>query len=176
MDNYEAFLGIGSNVGNRIENLSSALDMLASNPDISIDIVSSLYVTSPVGMLEQPDFYNAAALLHTTLPPEKLLDLCLRIEASLGRQRTVHWGPRTIDIDILLIKGVEMHTDSLIIPHPRIAERAFVLAPLAQIDPDLVLPNGIPVQRMYESISGQSVKKLWESGWESKWRCSDMKQ
>lgn len=170
------FLGLGSNLGDRLANLSAAVDLLVSAPGVCVTEVSSLYVTSPVGMAEQPDFYNAVVGIETSLKPHDVLTLCMEIESSLGRERTIHWGPRTLDVDVLLIEGIEVHTDTLTVPHPRLMERAFVLVPLAQIAPDVVLPDGNTVEQAVKSITGQRVDMLWESDWEQKWRCSDMKQ
>ncbi len=170
------FLGLGSNLGDRLANLSAAVDLLASAPGVCVTEVSSLYVTSPVGMTDQPDFYNAVVSIKTNLAPHDILAVCMEIETSLGRERTIHWGPRILDVDVLLIEGIEVHTDTLIVPHPRLMERAFVLVPLAQIAPDVVLADGNTVEQAVKSITGQRVDPLWESDWEQKWRCSDMKQ
>jgi len=169
------FLGLGSNLGDRLANLSAAIDLLASAPGVCVTEVSSLYVTSPVGMTDQPDFYNAVVSIKSSLAPHDILSLCMEIETSLGRERIIHWGPRTLDIDILLIDRIEVQTDTLTVPHPRLMERAFVLVPLAQIAPDIVLPDGNTVEQTVKSITGQRVDLLWESDWEQKWRCSDMK-
>lgn len=176
MKNSEVFLGMGSNLGDRLANLNTALDLLASTPDVCITDVSSIYATSPVGLIDQPDFYNAVSCVRTNLEPDGILALCMEIETFLGRQRTIYWGPRTLDLDILLIMGIEVHTDYLTVPHPRLMERAFVLAPLAQIAPNVVLPDGHTAEQAVKSITGQRIDLLWESDWEQRWRCIDTKQ
>ena len=137
-----AFLGLGSNIGDRKANLARAVAMLAAHPQIEVVDVSSIHETEPVGYTKQPDFLNAVARVETTLRPRELLDVILAIEAEMGRERTIRWGPRVIDIDILLFDGEQVDEPGLQIPHPRMMERQFVLEPLAEIAPDLVLPNG----------------------------------
>jgi 2-amino-4-hydroxy-6-hydroxymethyldihydropteridine diphosphokinase len=137
-----AFLGLGSNIGDRKANLARAVAMLAAHPQIEVVDVSSIHETEPVGYTKQPDFLNAVARVETTLRPRELLDVILAIEAEMGRERTIRWGPRVIDIDILLFDGEQVDEPGLQIPHPRMMERQFVLDPLAEIAPDLVLPNG----------------------------------
>lgn len=131
----EAFLGLGSNLGARAETLAAALQRLDRPPVLEITAVSAVYESKAVGLTDQPDFLNLVARIHTSLPPHELLRTCLEVEASLGRVRLERWGPRTIDIDVLLY-GEERVQDSLLtVPHPRMAERAFVLAPLAELAP-----------------------------------------
>jgi len=137
-----AFLGLGSNIGDRKANLARAVAMLAAHPQIEVVKVSGARETAPVGYAEQPDFLNAVARVETTLRPRELLDAILAIEAEMGRERTIRWGPRVIDIDILLYDSEQVDEPGLQIPHPRMMERQFVLEPLAEIAPDLVLPNG----------------------------------
>jgi 2-amino-4-hydroxy-6-hydroxymethyldihydropteridine diphosphokinase len=121
--------------------------------------VSSLYATAPVGREDQPEFLNAAVEIRTTLPPRELLTACLRIEAELGRIRTERWGPRTIDIDVLLYGDRRLAEDGLTLPHPRMQERAFVLAPLAEIAPGLLL-DGTTVAVRAEAIDRFGVRRL----------------
>jgi 2-amino-4-hydroxy-6-hydroxymethyldihydropteridine diphosphokinase len=136
-----AYIGLGSNLGNRQDNLQMALSKLAEMPTIKVTQVSSLYETAPVGVPDQPDFLNAVAALETALPAVKLLDVFLHLENQLGRVRTFRWGPRVIDMDLLLYGDEQIALPSLTIPHPRLRERAFVLVPLAEIAPELVLPG-----------------------------------
>ncbi|MHB0912563.1 MAG: 2-amino-4-hydroxy-6-hydroxymethyldihydropteridine diphosphokinase [Armatimonadota bacterium] len=136
------FLGLGSNLGDRAENIREAVDRLGALPGVRVVRVSSLYETAPVGLTDQPDFINAAVEVETDLPPCRLLDAILEIERSMGRVRDVRWGPRVVDIDILIYDEVECATPELTLPHPRMMERAFVMAPLAEIAPELVLPDG----------------------------------
>jgi 2-amino-4-hydroxy-6-hydroxymethyldihydropteridine diphosphokinase len=133
-----AYIGLGSNVGDRETNVRQAIELLAEAGRVTA--VSSLYATEPVGYLEQEDFINAVAEVETSLSAPSLLAVCRSIEDRLGRIRTVRWGPRTIDLDILLYGDSVMSTSSLVIPHPRMAERKFVLAPLAEIAPDVRHP------------------------------------
>ena len=134
-----AYLSLGSNLGNREETLRKALRQLAAADGVKKLAVSSLYETEPWGKKEQPSFLNIAVSLQTTLTPEELLALAQAVETELGRVRHERWGPRTIDVDILLIEGVERKTPTLTLPHPYMTERAFVLVPLAEIASDLVV-------------------------------------
>jgi len=128
-----AFLGLGSNIGDRDALLAEALERLNALPSVRVTDVSPLYETDPVGYEEQPPFLNIACRIETSLPPEDLLAETLRIERELGRERTVRWGPRTIDIDVLLYENATLNTKALTVPHPRLMERAFVLVPLLDI-------------------------------------------
>lgn len=133
-----AYIGIGSNVGDKAANCLQAIEYLAEAGRI-ID-VSSLYYTEPVGFKAQEDFINAVVALETDLPPDELLAVCHAIEERLGRRRTVRWGPRAIDLDILLYGDLVMNRPDLDIPHPLMVARKFVLAPLVEIAPDAVHP------------------------------------
>jgi 2-amino-4-hydroxy-6-hydroxymethyldihydropteridine diphosphokinase len=136
-----ALIGLGSNLGDRRSNLESALELLGATPSVVVAQVSSFHETAPVGGPEgQGPFLNAAAALDTTLEPLPLLHLLLDIEARHGRVRTVHWGPRTLDLDLLLFDDRIINTPELTIPHPRLAVRRFVLEPLAEIAPGAVNP------------------------------------
>jgi 2-amino-4-hydroxy-6-hydroxymethyldihydropteridine diphosphokinase len=126
-------LGLGSNVGDREGNIRAAVARLAAWPGVAVERVSSLYETAPVGYTDQPDFLNAAVRVATTLAPRELLAACLAVERSLGRVRHERWGPRTIDVDILFYDDVALDTEELTLPHPRLAERCFVLVPLAEV-------------------------------------------
>lgn len=132
-----AYLSLGSNMGDRLAILRGAVAELGATPGIEVRAVSSLYETAPVGYREQPDFLNAAVKVETSLSPEELLDRCLEIEKRFDRRREIRWGPRTLDIDIILYGGISMATKHLEIPHPRAKERAFVLVPLVEIEPEL---------------------------------------
>lgn len=136
-----AYLGLGANLGDRESTIISALRELNGLPTIQVAQVSSLYETAPVGVTDQPNFLNAAAEIRTTLNPEKLLEALLDLEKKFGRVRTLRWGPRVIDIDILAYGNEIRATPALKLPHPRLTERAFALVPLAEIAPDLVLPG-----------------------------------
>jgi 2-amino-4-hydroxy-6-hydroxymethyldihydropteridine diphosphokinase len=137
----EAFLGLGANLGDRLVTLQRAIDLLAAEPGIDVQRTSRIWETDPVGGPEQPHFLNVVAEIETTLEPLDLLEAVNRVEASLGRTRDIRWGPRTIDIDILLMDGLTMHDDRLTIPHSRMTERAFVVMPLLELLPNPILPN-----------------------------------
>lgn len=126
-------LGLGSNMGDREGNIRAAVAQLAAWPGIEVTRVSSLYETAPVGYTEQADFLNAVACVATALAPQELLAACLAVEAALGRERKVRWGPRTVDIDVLLYEDAVLATPVLTLPHPRLHERCFVLVPLAEV-------------------------------------------
>jgi len=134
-----AYLGLGSNVGDRRAHLARAVERLDGSRGTRVTSVSPIYVTAPVGLTEQPDFFNMAVEIRTEQGAEELLETCQGIEKELGRVRTVRWGPRTIDIDILLYANRRMDGERLRLPHPRLKERAFVLVPLADIAPQLML-------------------------------------
>ena len=136
-----AYLSLGSNMGDRQRFLSVATSLIAAHPDIALEYVSSLYETDPVGYEAQADFYNAAVRIRTTLPPCTLLRFCQSVEHLLGRRRTQRWGPRTLDIDILCYGRLTLQTKHLTLPHPRIAERDFVLIPLREIMTGIGLPT-----------------------------------
>ena len=146
-----AFVGLGSNLGEREATLWKALEGLGATEGIEVVAVSSLRETDPVGMVDQPCFVNAAAALETSLRPRELLERLLDVERSLGRDRAVEerWGPRTLDLDLLLYGGESIDEPGLEVPHPRLAERAFVLEPLLELDPDLRLPDGRPLRDLY---------------------------
>ncbi len=134
-----AYLGLGSNLGDRRQYLAEAVRRLHAGPGLQVMAVSAVYESSPVGMAAQPDFLNLVVQVATSHPPHELLDQCLCIEAALGRERRERWGPRTIDIDVLLYGDVSIADENLTVPHPRMAERSFVLTPLAEIAPGLRL-------------------------------------
>lgn len=133
-----AFLGIGSNLGDRLAYLQLAVDRLAAADRVTVVAVSPVYETDPVGGPVQDDFLNAVVAVDTTLAPADLLAVAQGAEAAAERVRTERWGPRTLDVDVLLFDDVVSDDPVLTIPHPRMAERAFVLAPLHDVAPDLV--------------------------------------
>ena len=132
-------LGLGSNMGDRTAFIGYAIEGLALHPAIEIADISAIYETPPWGRTDQPAFLNAAVLVETGLAPRALLEVILGIERSLGRVRGQLWGPRTIDIDILLYGDRQVSEPGLTVPHPRIQERAFVIKPLADILPDAMI-------------------------------------
>ena len=131
-----AYLSLGGNLGDPAASMGAALRMLDADPQTTVVSVSSLYRTPPWGKTDQPDFLNAAAEVSTGLSPRGLLDLCLEAERKLKRVREERWGPRLIDIDILVFGDRSVHERGLDVPHPRMLERAFVLVPFAEIAPD----------------------------------------
>jgi 2-amino-4-hydroxy-6-hydroxymethyldihydropteridine diphosphokinase len=136
------YLGIGSNLGDREENIRKALSILDETDGITVRTVSSCYETEPVGpVTDQNDFYNAAAEIETALDPRELLARVNSVEQRLGRVREERWGPRTIDIDILLWDDRVVEEGGLTIPHPEMERRAFVLTPLAEIAPEAIHPT-----------------------------------
>ena len=156
------YLGLGSNLGDRKQNLAQALDMLAQK--VKMEQVSSVYETEPVGYEQQPLFLNAACLISTDLTPEELLNLAKEVESKLGRVPGFPNAPRPIDIDILFYDDMVVKSESLTIPHPRLAERAFVLVPLAEIAPAKVHPeSGRTVGELLRSL-GKVAGVHWWAG------------
>jgi 2-amino-4-hydroxy-6-hydroxymethyldihydropteridine diphosphokinase len=151
-----ASLGLGGNLGDVVAAFEYALGRLGKAPGIKRLRASSVYRTPPWGKLDQPDFLNMAALVETTLPARELLALCLDIERGRGRRRLERWGPRTLDIDILTYGDARLDEPELKVPHPRIAERAFVLAPLAEIAPSLAIGERTAAQWL-ESVDRSGV-------------------
>jgi 2-amino-4-hydroxy-6-hydroxymethyldihydropteridine diphosphokinase len=142
-----AYVGLGANVGNRRENLDRAVELLGAEPGVRVFAVSSVRETDPVGYEDQPRFLNAACAVDTELGPRDLLERLLAIERALGRERTgPRFGPRTIDLDLLLYGSETIDEPGLTVPHPRLAERLFVLEPLHELAPELVLPDGRAVR------------------------------
>ena len=143
-----AYVGLGSNLGEREATLREALARLGEVEGIEVVAVSSFRETNPVGVVDQPRFVNAAAALETVLGPRELLERLLEVERGLGRDRSreERWGPRTIDLDLLLYGEETVAEVGLEVPHPRLAERAFVLDPLLELDPGLRLPDGRPLR------------------------------
>ena len=136
-----AYIGLGSNLGEREDNIRAALEAIAGLPDTDLVRVSSLYDTEPVGEVDQPNFLNAAVVVDTELDARTLLWNLMLIEKRLGRVRTQRWGPRTIDLDLLLYGDDVIEDDDLRVPHPEIIRRSFVLVPLVELEPRLVHPG-----------------------------------
>jgi len=136
-----AFIGLGANLGDREASIRAALEAIAAMPDTDLVRVSSLYDTEPVGEVDQPNFLNAVALVDTELDPRQLLWNLMLVEKKLGRVRTQRWGPRTIDLDLLLFGDEIIEDPDLRVPHPEIIRRSFVLVPLVELEPRLVHPG-----------------------------------
>jgi 2-amino-4-hydroxy-6-hydroxymethyldihydropteridine diphosphokinase len=149
----KAFVGIGSNIGEPERQIADALDLLRDEDGIDVVAVSSLRETEPVGHRNQPNFLNGAAALETELSPRELLGRLLEIERRLGRERGTgpRFGPRTIDLDLLLYGDETVEEPGLTVPHPRLAERRFALEPLAELDPSLEIPGHGSVQALLAS-------------------------
>jgi 2-amino-4-hydroxy-6-hydroxymethyldihydropteridine diphosphokinase len=136
-----AYVGLGANLGPREVTLLRAADLLAAADGVEVVAVSQLRETDPVGVVEQPPFLNGAIALDTSLSPRAVLELLLEIEEELGRVRGERWGPRTVDLDLLVYGDERVDEDGLHVPHPRLHERRFALEPLAELDPELVIPG-----------------------------------
>lgn len=158
-----AFVGLGSNLDDPAAHLERALTALAAVPGVVLCKVSSIYRTPPWGETDQPDFLNAVASIDTTLAPQALLDELRRIEAAAGRRREHRWGPRTLDLDLLLYGETTLDTAQLQLPHPRMHERAFVLAPLAELAPELVLGEHGTVVDVLARVGSVGVQRLTEN-------------
>lgn len=154
----QSYLSLGSNMGDRFEMLRQAVSQLANHPAITVTRISSLYETDPVGFTDQEPFLNMVVQLETEVEALALLDVCQEVEQNLNRERLIRWGPRTIDLDILLYNREEWETERLIVPHPRMYERAFVMVPLLEVNPDLEVAaaletNGVRLWKSYSSIN-----------------------
>jgi 2-amino-4-hydroxy-6-hydroxymethyldihydropteridine diphosphokinase len=162
------YLALGANLGNRKENLRMALRYVSTLS--RIDAVSSLYETKPIGDEAQPNYYNAVCRLTTGLSPQALLDYLKRVEFEIGRRPAARWGSRPIDLDLLLHGEHVIEAEKLVVPHPRLSERAFVLVPLAEIAPDLRHPVlGKTVRELLASLDDAAlagVSKVESCGWE----------
>jgi 2-amino-4-hydroxy-6-hydroxymethyldihydropteridine diphosphokinase len=148
-----AYVGLGANIGSRRATLERALELLEAEDGIEVVAVSSFRETDPVGFLDQPRFLNAAAMLETELPPRELLGRLLAVERALGRTREgPRFGPRTVDLDLLLYGDARLSEPGLELPHPRLHERRFALEPLAELDPRLVVPGRGPVSALLAEL------------------------
>ncbi|RFB80137.1 2-amino-4-hydroxy-6-hydroxymethyldihydropteridine diphosphokinase [Methylovirgula sp. 4M-Z18] len=155
----EACIGLGGNVGDVRQHLRAALHLLRQAPGMQALQASSLFRTPPWGKLDQPPFLNMAAIVRTSLSPQELLALCLAIERAQGRVREDRWGPRTLDLDILTYGDRHIAEPGLAIPHPHMAVRAFVLAPLAEIAPDLRV-NDVPVRDLLAQLDISGIENI----------------
>lgn len=153
-----AYISIGSNIGDRLHHLKESVRILHSHERIEVAKVSSIYETAPVGYTDQADFLNLVVGIGTSLNPFELLAACQEIENVLGRVRDIRWGPRTVDLDILLYNKDNIEAENLLVPHPRMGERAFVLVPLLEIAPEI----GHPVTGIPFSVTDDDGVLLWK--------------
>ncbi len=160
-----SFIALGSNLGEPENNVKQALHLMNAHPEIKVLRVAPLYLTEPVGYEDQEWFHNTVAEIETALSPRQLMEALQVFENQLGRVRTIRWGPRTIDLDIALFDDRVINEPDLEIPHPRMEERAFVLAPLADLVPELTLPSGRPIKDVLNQVTGKKFvcikKKIW---------------
>jgi 2-amino-4-hydroxy-6-hydroxymethyldihydropteridine diphosphokinase len=148
-----AYIGLGGNLGDREATLRRAVELLDAEPGIEVVAVSSLHETEPWGYADQPAFLNGAVAVETEHPPHELLERLLGIELALGRRREgPRYGPRTVDLDLLVYGAETVDEPGLTVPHPRLAERRFALEPLAELDPELTLPDG---RRIRDLLAGE---------------------
>ncbi|WP_338782071.1 2-amino-4-hydroxy-6-hydroxymethyldihydropteridine diphosphokinase [Streptomyces sp. DG1A-41] len=154
-----AVVALGSNLGNRLETLQGAIDALGDTPGVRIKAVSPVYETEPWGVEpgSQPAYFNAVVVLKTTLPPSSLLERAHAVEEAFHRIRDERWGPRTLDVDIVSYADVVSDDPQLTLPHPRAHERAFVLAPWHDLDPEAQLPGRGPVAGLLDSVTREGV-------------------
>ena len=150
-----AYIGFGSNIDDRLAHIQNAIRALSKTEGLTLQKISSVYKTTPVGYEAQAEFLNGVAAIQTNLPPLSLLHILKDIETAVGRQHRIRWGPREIDLDILLYGDMCFQTEKLVIPHPEMHLRRFVLAPLAEIAPDLVHPVlKETIQTLLERLAG----------------------
>jgi 2-amino-4-hydroxy-6-hydroxymethyldihydropteridine diphosphokinase len=155
-----AFVGLGSNQGDSTALLAMAVDGLRALPGTSVVACSSLYRTAAVGFEDQPDFLNQVVAVRTALAPMELLDAGQALETAAHRVRSVRWGPRTLDVDILWYDGITLGGERLTLPHPRLEERRFVLEPLAELAPEVPLPSGRTVAEALALVADQTVTRV----------------
>ncbi|KNF09199.1 bifunctional folate synthesis protein SulD [Gottschalkia purinilytica] len=157
--NKKAYLGIGGNIGDRKSNIEKTIELLNNNEEIKVTKISSFYETEPVGYTDQDWFMNVVVEIETTLDPYKLLEYCNYIESELKRVRLIRWGPRTIDVDVLLYEGFTSTDEKLTVPHPRMHERGFVMIPLYEIAKDIDI-NGKSIKDIVVDLKKEDVRKL----------------
>lgn len=155
----QALLGLGANLGDRKAALLAAVQALGALPKTQVLAVSALYETAPWGYTDQPDFLNAAVRIETSLSPHALLGACLGIEAHAGRRRSFANAPRPLDVDVLMVEGVRSDCPELLLPHPRMHERAFVLVPVCDVCPDGVF-DGVDLAALRDAVECTDVRKI----------------
>lgn len=158
-----AYVGLGGNLDDPAARIRRAFQALAALPQTRLAACSSLYRTAPVGYLDQPDFINAVAVLETRLAPLALLDALLGLEVDAGRERSFRNAPRTLDLDLLVYGDLRLDDPRLVLPHPRMSGRAFVLEPLAEVAPELEIPGLGKVRALAAACAGQGIERLTDS-------------
>ncbi|REG82452.1 2-amino-4-hydroxy-6-hydroxymethyldihydropteridine diphosphokinase [Marinomonas pollencensis] len=157
-----AYIGLGSNLANPIAQMNSAIEQLSTHPDLVDFRVSALYSSKPVGPQDQPDYVNSVAALRTQLTPIELLDLLQSIEQDHQRVRERHWGPRTLDLDLLLYNNETIDLPRLTVPHPYMLERGFVIRPLMDLAPEMLLTNGKTVTEHLRQLDTSDLVSIEE--------------
>lgn len=162
-ESSEAYIALGANLGDREQTLRSAIALLDAHEQIQLLRCSGIYETDPVGYLDQPAFLNMVITVTSTLSPQALLACMLQVEQQLGRERSIRWGPRTVDLDLLWMEDQSIQTEELELPHPRMKERAFVLVPLADVvAADTPVLHHL-VQTALETVEGKGGVRLWKT-------------
>lgn len=161
MNRHRAYIALGSNLGDRDESMDRAIELLSEASGIQVGKVSPRYESKPIGPQDQDQFLNQAVEIETELSPQGLLKEAQAIENELGRERDIRWGPRSIDIDLLLFDDVVIGTPDLTLPHPRMLERAFVMVPLADLVPTLVMGNGHTVEQWADLLRREQEIHVW---------------
>jgi 2-amino-4-hydroxy-6-hydroxymethyldihydropteridine diphosphokinase len=156
---YEVGLSLGSNIGDKVANIRRAIDEIHASGAIAGLTLSSLYRTAPWGNVDQDWFVNACAIGRSAWAPAALLDMCLECERRMGRERIVHWGPRTIDIDLLYVDDLVVSTADLELPHPEMLNRAFVLVPLAELRPELAI-GGVRILEALKRLDATDIVRM----------------
>jgi 2-amino-4-hydroxy-6-hydroxymethyldihydropteridine diphosphokinase len=167
-------LGLGTNIGDREANLLQAIQLLELDGWVEIEKISSIYETAPFGVTDQADFLNMVVSVKSTLSPRELLAHCLKIEDKMGRKRTQHWGPRVIDIDLLIYDKFQICDEFLMLPHPGMSYRAFVLVPILDIACDIQLAGESTAEELLINISeldAQAVRLWKRTTWDSIKKC-----
>lgn len=154
----KAAVGLGSNLGDRLANLQFAIDLLNATVGTQVHSISPVYETDPVGGPAQDDYLNAVAVLKTILSPEQLLDATQQIELAAHRERNEHWGPRTLDLDLLAMDDLIIDLENLVLPHPRAHERGFVLLPWSTLDPNYIIPGNRSVAELLAEVDINGVR------------------
>lgn len=154
-----SYISIGSNIGEKIQNINKAVEMLRNSDKIYHVEVSSYYETEPVGYLDQDYFVNIAVKIETDLEPLELLSVCQRVEQEMKRVRKIRWGPRIIDLDIIFYDDLKYEDENLVIPHPRCLERLFVLVPILELD-DKLLSDGVSIADTVKSLGGKDMIRM----------------